>query len=743
MKVIGRFLMLVLTVLAALAGRAQGQGPHIAYAYPAGGRLGTSFAITVGGQNIQGVSNAYVSGDGIQAVVVEHRRPMPQSEFNDLREELRKLQDKRRDGSLTDAESKAMQEIRDKIIKNPPNRTVSPALAQTAIIRVTISSNAEPGAHEIRLKSPVGLSNPLKFYVDQLPEISKPAAQSPNPDFERALEKFGAPAPAKSSITEMRMTLPTIVNGQIMPAGVDRYHFYARQGQQLVFRVLARDLIPYLADAVPGWFEATLAIYDSKGAELAYAERFRFEPDPVLHFAVPKEGDYVLEIKDSIYRGREDFVYRMEAGELPFVTYIFPLGGQAGTTTKVHLNGWNLPVTDITVTNDENENGIHALILPGLRPGKFAVDSLPESTAKNARRTVKLPIIINGVIEKPGDTREFRFAGTAGMELVAEVIARRLNSPLDSTLELLDRSGHRLAFNDDFDDKSSGLETHHADSYLKAILPSDGTYSIRLTDAQHHGGPDYAYRLRLSKPHPDFALRVTPSSLGVRAGLSVALTVTAIRKDGFTNAIDLRLKDAPNGFVLTGGRVPARQDEARCTLQAPPAFMGRMIDLTLEGRARIDDASVTHAALPAEDMMQAFAYRHLVPAQNLAVAVLYNPRPNASQAIRILTHTPLKVSAGQPTLVRFATPSSTFVERFEIDLTGAPDGISLGKVSPTDDGVELALNCDGAKIKPGLSGNIIFNIVPKNRGTAKNSKRNNARRGEGAALPAIPFETVE
>ena len=50
-----------------------------------------------------------------------------------------------------------------------------------------------------------------------------------------------------------------------------------------------------------------------------------------------------VEIRDSIYRGREDFVYRVTLGELPFVTSIFPLGGPAGTQTTVELTGWNLP----------------------------------------------------------------------------------------------------------------------------------------------------------------------------------------------------------------------------------------------------------------------------------------------------------------------------------------------------------------------------------------------------------------
>ena len=44
-----------------------------------------------------------------------------------------------------------------------------------------------------------------------------------------------------------------------------------------------------------------------------------------------------------MYRGREDFIYRMTIGELPFVTGIFPLGGRLGEKTTVALTGWNLP----------------------------------------------------------------------------------------------------------------------------------------------------------------------------------------------------------------------------------------------------------------------------------------------------------------------------------------------------------------------------------------------------------------
>ena len=115
-------------------------------------------------------------------------------------------------------------------------------------------------------------------------------------------------------------------------------------------------------------------------------------------------------------------------------------------------------------------------------------------------------------------------------------------------------TGKQLAFNDDFEDKGAGLQTQYADSYFRATLPADGAYYLYLGDAQHQGGPDYAYRLRLSPPRPDFALRVVPSSLTVRGGMAVPLTVYALRRDGFSNEITLALKDAPAGFTSAAHR---------------------------------------------------------------------------------------------------------------------------------------------------------------------------------------------
>jgi len=46
----------------------------------------------------------------------------------------------------------------------------------------------------------------------------------------------------------------------------------------------------------------------------------------VIICKIPQNGDYFLEINDALFRGREDFVYRLTVGEIPFIKSIFPLG---------------------------------------------------------------------------------------------------------------------------------------------------------------------------------------------------------------------------------------------------------------------------------------------------------------------------------------------------------------------------------------------------------------------------------
>ncbi|HEX3100298.1 MAG TPA: hypothetical protein VHQ01_00825, partial [Pyrinomonadaceae bacterium] len=250
----------------------------------------------------------------------------------------------------------------------------------------------------------------------------------------------------------------------------------------------------------------------------------------------------------------------------------------------------------------------------------------------------------------------------------------------------------------------------------------------------------FSYRLRISEPRPDFALRLVPSSLAIRPGMSVPVTVYALRRDGFTNAIELTLKDAP-GLSLSGARVPENQDKVQFTLKAPPQAAGKTFNPAIEGTAVIDGQTVVRPAVPADDMMQAFAYRHLVPAHELAVAVT-SARAFNNDAIKILSTLPIKIPVGGTARVVVRTPSAAFAGRFNLELRNAPEGISLATNSPVANGIELVIAADASKTAAGAHGNLIIGLQPKNVPAAANPKKANTQPQSTATLPAIPFEII-
>ena len=506
--------------------------------------------------------------------------------------------------------------------------------SQTELVfaEITVSPDAKPGRREIRVITKRGVSNPLPFYVSQAPEVAR-----------KPMKTMQLPLLGKESLAqrnrpraeeEIRITLPCTMNGQIAAGEMNRYRFQGTKGQRLVIFAKARDLVPYVPDGVPGWFQAVLRLYDANGKEVAYNDDFRFSPDPLIYYEVPEDGEYLLAINEALFRGRESFVYRITIGELPYVTSVFPLGGRVGEEVKVEMDGWNLEKTAPALPPKDAKPGHHLITA---KNGKFvsnqvpfALDTLPECMDNDTNdepakaQKVTLPIIINGRMNRPGDWDVFEVEGKTGETIVAEVDARRLGSPLDSFVKVTSADGKILAVNDDHFDAGSGLNTDHADSYLMVKLPADGKYYVHLCDTRRHAGKEYAYRLRISQPQPDFALRLMPSRFIMPSKGAANVTVFAIRKDGYDGPIKLSFKDLPQGFESGGATLGAKQEIVGLGLRTTLTETEKPVNLTVVGTIKVGDREIVHEAVPAEDKMQAFLYRHLLPADTLP-ALVFDP----------------------------------------------------------------------------------------------------------------------
>lgn len=228
---------------------------------------------------------------------------------------------------------------------------------------------------------------------------------------------------------------------------------------------------------------------------------------------------------------------------------LFPAGGQAGTTV------------DVTITSGQELEDIQRLVFdhPGINaapkmqdvggkqqpipnqfvvsisgdvsPGNYEVRTIGffgisnprtfvvgsrkeinETEPNNTREqafAVELNQTINGRINGATDLDWMKFAGKAGQRIIADCIARRLDSRLDGYLELYDANGRRLA------EARNTLVSR--DALLDVTLTSDGEYFLKIRDFVNAGGEDFPYRLNLTTgPFIDFVMPPagTPGSNG-------------------------------------------------------------------------------------------------------------------------------------------------------------------------------------------------------------------------------------
>jgi WD40 repeat protein len=282
---------------------------------------------------------------------------------------------------------------------------------------VTFPARTPAGVYQLGLKTAAGKTATLPFTLDLYPAVTE---QEPN----------------DSAATGQKLTLPASVVGALEQAGdVDFYRFEASAGQQIGVQVLTTPLGSKL--------EPVLQLTDSTGRVLAESV------SGLLGYTCVTAGTYALGLHDRDYRGGSNMHYRLHVGDIPIVTSVFPLGLQRGTEAEIRVEGVNLgsagPVhvqapadaalgtfVPITLTTPDGD----PLGIPRVEVGEF-----PEITQAGDDALLPVPGTGNGVIATPGGAECWRFAAKKGQRLVVEVNARRLGSPLDSTIEILDAHG--------------------------------------------------------------------------------------------------------------------------------------------------------------------------------------------------------------------------------------------------------------------------------------------------------------
>jgi hypothetical protein len=114
---------------------------------------------------------------------------------------------------------------------------------------------------------------------------------------------------------------------------------------------------------------------------------------------------------------------------------------------------------------------------------------------------------------------------------------------------------------------------------------------------------------------------VIPSRIIVNGKKEASSTVFAIRRDGFHGPIKLNFTDLPEGVESPGATLPADKDTVKLKLISKLTEMDEPVYVNLVGTATVGDQELVRKAVPAEDRMQAFLWRHLLSAEDLPLFV--------------------------------------------------------------------------------------------------------------------------
>ena len=574
-------LTISLVVLLLISISVHSQKITLGYIYPAGAERSTTTEIVVGGLNVNKASAVLISGKGIKVEII---KPTDEDQTSLKKRKGRRLDDQS-----------------------------SPQLADQLNLRITIDKNASPGLRDLRLQSPVGISNKLNFEVGQYPNV---------------LENKGSSILKPNFIDK----LPAVLCGQILPGETDYFSFKAEKGIMLVASVKARALVPFIADAVPGWFQPVISLKNSKNKELAYCDDYRNNVDPTIIIKIPENDTYTLAIHDAIYRGREDFNYRIDLGEIPYIQSLYPSVAKVAKKTEIKLNAVNLKSTKIYYTpENEGYNFLSAVGRNGDISNSVQFWGVNKScdliiTDKNKNQLTDNQMFFD-TLDLKNRSKKYIYMADANEKVTFEVKARRIGSMLDGRLRLYDEYDKLLAENDDLEDDMQGLMTFHADPQLTYTFKIPGKYYLMVEDVLDNRGSDYFYLIEKKKETLAFEVFVSPATLSVARGGTSVLTVNINSKEKINKPIDLNIKGLPFGTKVSNLRMPAGTKRKEVSVTIPENCQEGKFDLKLTASLfdpRTQTESDSQMAVAADEMMQAFYYHHNIPAAGLSLEV--NPK---------------------------------------------------------------------------------------------------------------------
>jgi hypothetical protein len=346
-------------------------------------------------------------------------------------------------------------------------------------VTVKVADDCRLGEHKVQLRGKTGLTEFRTLWVGYLPEITE---QEPNNDFDK-------PQP---------IPLGTTVTGVIENEDVDYFMVEANKGQRINVEIEGLRL----GTEINSQFDPFVAILGLDRFELAAADDTPLVgQDAVASIIAPEDGRYIIQVRDSAYRGNGNSMYRLHVGDFPRPLAVYPAGGPAGEEIEVTFLGdpagpFTQKITPPTDPHEEfalvaEQNGQVAPSANPFRVSPFGnlLEQEPNNNVASANPAVDIPIAFNGILSEAGDIDFFRFKASKGQNLRIECYGRRLRTPIDPVITIHNAQGGGLASADD----SGG-----PDPAIDFAVPEDGEYLVSVRDHLQRGGEGYVYRIEIT-----------------------------------------------------------------------------------------------------------------------------------------------------------------------------------------------------------------------------------------------------
>lgn len=420
---------------------------------------------------------------------------------------------------------------------------------------VTADAAVPPGIYEVRVHGLFGLSNPRTFVVGDRDEVQE---VEPNNTVETATP----------------LDLNKVVNARSNSAtDVDWYKFNATKGQ----RILAESV----ASRIDSKMSPVIELYGPNGRRMALA-RSQVRGDSLLDVTIPADGAYLLKVYDFVYGGSADHFYRLSLGTGPFIDYVFPPSGVAGSNGQYTLYGRNLPGSapaGVAVEGRPLEKLTVQIPLPAdpttFNPGqnlqpveagndgvfyqfkgatgtsnpviiRFAaapvVSEIEPNDVGAKSQKVPVPAEIVGQFQARGDIDFFSFDAKAGEVYYVEAFGERDGTPADPYLTLdrvqkNDKGEETLSRITALDDDATNLlvnvfDTKTDDVIYRFQVPADGEYRVSIRDRyfESRGDARLVYRLAIHKEAPDYRLVALPIMPGATPATGVPSWAMGLRR---------------------------------------------------------------------------------------------------------------------------------------------------------------------------------------------------------------------